>query len=338
MNLEHTKVIRTLRLSLTCIFLFLITWYFQVPESGWALVTIWFVMYEYNTVGGVLAKSILRLTGTSLSAIYGLIVIYYCGNNPIINMLALIPGLFIYSYFFMGGTKTYIGTIGAVTLTIVLLNYNDVDAAIIRVFDVFLGILASMFMIRFFYPQYAKDQIVEIQVKQLEQLLQHINNYLDLTIPFEQVKTQCVEQELQLISSLSDYSRLLNEARIETKNNPGFVPGATKIMNQLRGLCRLLEIFVVYLSTDELRTDPWVHMQLHHLYQKLNTIKIQLIQHDDSLDTATDMPSPSLIEDPSITEITCLENKHAAESLIQEMHETVTLLQHALNRNPTPCA
>ena len=74
MGLDRQKIIRTLRLSLTCIFLFLMTWYYQVPESAWSLITIFFVMYEYDTVGGVFRKSVLRFTGTTLSAVYGVIV------------------------------------------------------------------------------------------------------------------------------------------------------------------------------------------------------------------------------------------------------------------------
>jgi uncharacterized membrane protein YccC len=107
-------------------------------------------MYEYTTVGGVLNKSKLRFVGTVFSAVYGIIIIYFGGNDPLINIFALIVGLFFYTYWFMGNDKTYTGTIGAVTLTIVLLNYNEVDVAILRVFNVILGILASVFMIRFF--------------------------------------------------------------------------------------------------------------------------------------------------------------------------------------------
>ena len=47
-------------------------------------------MYEYNTVGGVLNKSMLRFVGTVISALYGIIIIYFCGNDPIINIFALI--------------------------------------------------------------------------------------------------------------------------------------------------------------------------------------------------------------------------------------------------------
>ena len=60
MGIDREKTIRTMRLALTCIFLFFISWYYEIPESVWSLITIWFVMYEYNTVGGVLNKSMLR--------------------------------------------------------------------------------------------------------------------------------------------------------------------------------------------------------------------------------------------------------------------------------------
>ncbi len=141
-GIDNAKIIRTWRLALTCTFLFLFTWYMEVPERNWTLVTIWFVMYEYSTVGGVLTKSKLRFLGTFLSAVYGTIVVYFGGNNPILDIMALFPGLFIYTYFFMGNDKTYVGTIGAVTLTLILLNYNDLDTALMRVLNVFIWIIA----------------------------------------------------------------------------------------------------------------------------------------------------------------------------------------------------
>ncbi|MCW8396095.1 FUSC family protein [Legionella sp. PATHC039] len=101
-----------MRLSLTCIFLFLITWYYQAPESAWTLVTIWFVMYEYSTVGVVLTKSFLRFAGTALSAIYGMIVVHFFANSPLINIMALVPGLFLYTYFSWGEIKRILVPLG----------------------------------------------------------------------------------------------------------------------------------------------------------------------------------------------------------------------------------
>lgn len=153
--------IRATRLILANLILYLITWYYQIPEREWALITVWFVMYDYTYVGDVWLKSWYRFLGTIFSALYGLIIIYFFYNNVVIKMLAFIPAIFIYAYFFMDTKRAYIAIIGGVTLSIILLNHNDIGAAILRVFNVILGILMSMFMMRFFYPQYADKQAIK---------------------------------------------------------------------------------------------------------------------------------------------------------------------------------
>lgn len=279
MGIDQEKTLRVLRLSITCIFVFLITWYYQVPENGWALVTIWFVMYEYNTVGGVYTKSFLRITGTSLSALYGAFIVYFCANNPYINIMALIPGLFVYAYFFMGGDKTYIGTIGAVTLTIVLLNYNDIQSAILRVFNVMIGIVVSMVMIRLFYPVYSKDLMVETQLQWISKAIELVKNYLDPSISFQNMQQKTIEYEAVALANFGTYERLAHEAAMETTKSPDLIPYGIQFMHHFRNLCRLFSIFISYISTDELRNHPWIVEQFTDLLHELQTI-LQMLNEE----------------------------------------------------------
>lgn len=276
MGLDQQKIIRTLRLSLTCLFIFMITWYYQVPESAWALITIWFVMFEYTTVGGVFTKSFFRFSGTCLSAIYGMVIVYFCANNPLINMMALIPGLFVYAYFFMGGEKTYIGTIGAVTLTIVLLNYNDIDLAILRVFNIILGILGSMFMIRFFYPQYARDKIIEAQSIFLDHLASLLEDYLNPSKSLATIQDDYANHEHDMLEIIVSFNRLLSEAKMETKKIPLFVNHATTATWHLRHLFRLFNVFICYLSTNDIRSDLEIRHSLSQLLSTLRTMQLRL--------------------------------------------------------------
>ena len=278
MGLDSQKTLRTTRLSLTCLLLFLITWYFQIPESAWCLITIWFVMFEYSTVGGVFTKSYLRFVGTVLSALYGMIFVYFCANNPLINMMAFVPGLFLYSYFFMGGEKTYIGTIGAVTLTIVLLNYNDIDVAILRVFNIIIGILGSMFMIRFFYPQYARDKIIESQWNFMELFSYILTDYLDPSKSLATVKENYLHHEHDILEGFASFSRLISEAKIETKATPTFITHNMSAFLHVRHLFRLCSVFVNYLSTDELRLDKDIDNILSQLLFDLRAIQRKLEQ------------------------------------------------------------
>lgn len=262
MVIDQQKTIRTLRLSLTCILLFFITWYFEVPEYSWTLITIWFVMFEYTTVGGVFTKGKLRFLGTFFSAAYGLIIIYFCGNNAVVNMLALIPGLFVYAYFFMVGDKVYVGTIGATTLTIVLFNYNDIDLALLRLFNIMIGITGAMFMIRFFYPQFAKDKLIEVELDLIKLFSHILDNYLDETISLAMLKKDYLAHEHKFIDLFSLFQRYVMEATIETRRMPQLIPCQLDVIGHIRHLFRLFSVFVYYLTTDSMRKDPYIRENL----------------------------------------------------------------------------
>lgn len=324
MGIDQQKTIRTLRLSLTCIFLFLITWYYQVPESAWTLVTIWFVMYEYSTVGGVFTKGFLRFTGTALSAVYGMIIVYFCANNPLINIMALVPGLFLYAYFFMGGDKTYIGTIGAVTLTIVLLNYNDIDTAVLRVFNVIIGIIGSMFMIRFFYPQYARNKVLEVQLSFITQLADLLESYLDPEKSLATIHTEYLELEHKILDGFTFYNRHISEAKIETKNAPFFIPHSIAAMQHFRRLFRLFSVFIYYLSTEEIRADPWVCDQLSKLLSNLRMLQRKLLKQDEE-PKQTEISVGEPVEEEIIIETPNIQNKIATEAILNNMQKETAL-------------
>ncbi len=279
MGLDQQKIIRTSRLSLTCIFLFLLTWYYQVPESAWCLITIWFVMFEYTTIGGVFTKSLIRFLGTFLSAVYGMIIVYCCANNPIVNIIAFVLGLFVYAYYFMGGEKTYIGTIGAVTLTIVLLNYNNVDVAILRVFNVILGILGSMFMVRFFYPNYARDMLLQLHIDLIENLAHIVDDYLNLTLSQATNKVNCSVREQAIFAKFTEFNRLINEAKIETRKTPLFIIHNKAALQHIRHLFRLINVFVFYLTTEDMRSTPWIRADLSQLLSNFQHLQHALAHH-----------------------------------------------------------
>jgi len=276
MPFESIFFIRTLRLSLTCIILFFITWYYQVPESAWCLITIWFVMYEYTTIGGVFTKSLYRFTGTFLSSVYALLIIYFCQNNIVMNLLALAPGVFLYSYFFMDDERSYIAIIGCVTLTIVLFNYNRIDLALIRTFNIMLGIGGSLFMIRFFYPQYARDQLIKVQSQLVDLLSKMIKNYIDTSKPLVAMKKNYGQYEREIIHQAVVFHRLVGEAKLETKATPLYTTYHDKAFEHIGHVFRLTSVLVNYVITDKIRFDPWVIEQTQLLLSDLQSIQNKL--------------------------------------------------------------
>ncbi len=273
MGFDNGKIIRTIRLVLTCFLLFLITWYYEIPEKIWSLITVWFVMSEYSSVGGVLKKGLFRFLGTFLSAVYSMIIVYAFSNNVVMNIIAFAIGVFIYAYYFMDGDKMYIATIGSVTLTIALLNINQLDVAILRTFNIIIGIIGSIFMIRFFYPQYARDEIIEIEKNFIKKLSSILDSYLDQSKSLDCVKADFLKAELNIIPGLTSFNRHLGEAKIETRKIPDYEIHHLKAIEHIRHLFRIIGVFVNYLTTDETRLTPWIHDEINQLLMHLCNIQ-----------------------------------------------------------------
>lgn len=303
--------------------LFLLTWYYQLPEREWSLITVWFVMSEYTAVGGVLKKSFYRFAGTFLSALYGMIIIYFFDNNVMINILALTAGVFFYMHYFIEGEKTYIGVIGCVTLTIVLLNHNDLDAALLRSFNIIIGILASVFMIRFFYPRYAYDNVIEEQLNFVKQLATALDTYLDPDKTFVMVQADYQRIEKNIITHLATFDRHLSEARLETLTTPSFLIANQIAIEHVRHLFRLLSVLIQYLATDELRLNTTINYMLFEVLQRLSHAGDLLRQSvgqkeiDAPMNLDTEKKSPS---------------ENTIETLINTMNNEVISLTHAIEQ------
>ena len=265
--------IRAARIILANLILYLLTWYFQIPEPEWGLITIWFIMYDYTFVGGVWIKSCYRFLGTLISAIYGLLIIYFFYNNVVINMLAFIPPIFIYAYFFMDTERSYIALIGGVTLSIVLLNHNDIGAAILRVFNVILGIIMSMFMIGFFYPQYAKDAIIKNQLDVLSQMVKTFDAVLDLGLTRVKWKDAQRANQVELNRLVSLFEKNLKEAQHEMKKDPEFWAAYQKEIRVMHTIIGLNNAFLNFVSTTKCHSDERVKNHIGNILKKLVSIQ-----------------------------------------------------------------
>ena len=279
-------------------------------------------MYEYTTIGGVFTKGIYRFVGTFLSALYAMVIIYFCQNNILVNVLALTPAVLLYSYYFMDGEKTYIAIIGSVTLTIVLLNYNRLDLAILRTFNIILGVIGSMFMIRFFYPQYARDELIKAQAEFMTQLSQMLTNYLDPTLPLTAIKENSKLYERTMAAHFTAFARLVREAKIETPKTPLYATYHMQAFEHIGHIFRLICVLTNYLTTDKTRTDPQIIAHARKLLSDLQLIRT-------SLENAREMQSSVLI--PTLNKAAKIpasrdQNTKFVKTIFNHIHEEITLL------------
>ncbi len=326
MGFNQQKIIRALRLCLTTLILFFFTWYYKIPEGIWSLFTIWLVMGDYNTVGGVFTKSLYRAAGTTLSAVYGLILIYFFHNNFFINLLALTPAVLVYCYLFMDGDKAYIATIGSVTLTLILLNYNQIDIAIIRTFNILLGIVASVFMIRFFYPQFARDELLVIQANILFLTSQMITGYMDKSLSVADIKKLHSEYEQNIYKQFTLINRLIVEAKIETAKTPEYVIYTKSAYEHLRHIFRLTSLFSHYFTSDYIRDNITSINNFETLLSKLKTTRLK-IEEEHSLPTELPVTLEKILPIKASRD----KNTQFIEILFDNLNEEIDLLDADFN-------
>lgn len=243
-------------------------------------------------------------------------------------MMALVPGLFVYSYFFMGGERTYIGTIGAVTLTIVLLNYNDVDTAIIRVFNIILGIFGSMLMMRFFYPNYARDQVIATLANFLDEFCLIIEDYLNPSNSLASIKERYIAHDHQILDYVTSFKRLVTESKMETKNTPEFVSHNLAALNYIRHIFRLLGVFVFYVTTEDIRENTTINTRLHTILLDLRRMQRMLKQ----VTFVEKKPAKSKCKENIKLAKTAEANKQFIETMLSNMDKEILLLEDEIKK------
>ncbi|HAU1387710.1 TPA: FUSC family protein, partial [Legionella pneumophila] len=186
------------------------------------------------------------------------------------------------------------------------------------------GVIGSMFMIRFFYPQYARDKVLEIQLNFITLLANLLESYLNPTQSLAAVQTKYLDYERKMLDGFTLYNRYIGEAKIETKKAPFFIPHSIAAMQHFRRLFRLFSVFVYYLSTEEIRSDPWVCDQLSKLLCNLQSLQRKLLKQDEGPIGGDIMAAEP--EEEIVIETPNIENKIATEAIVNNMQKEIALL------------
>jgi uncharacterized membrane protein YccC len=144
--------------------------YIGMSDGIWVIMTCAIILFDNPTLGGTINKSHLRFWGTFFAAAFSLIFIVGFANNVIINLLGVVIGTFLAAYWYMDTAQGYIGGLISWTLPIILLNNNDIKSAFLRLMNIIIGIIVSYIMLRYFYPEYARDNMLKSMHKTLVEL------------------------------------------------------------------------------------------------------------------------------------------------------------------------
>lgn len=131
-------------------------------NSVWVLITIAVVMGSQAIIGQQVLRGAMRMIGTILGAILGILTIYYV-SNPILIFCILIIAAFFFSKFASsrGTDVTYVAVLGMVTFCLIVFTTGaNLHYAEMRVIEIFLGIIITLLVSRFIFPLNARRAVI----------------------------------------------------------------------------------------------------------------------------------------------------------------------------------
>ncbi len=103
---------------------------------------------------------------------------------------------------------------------------------------------------------------------------------------------------------------------METPKTPFFVMRCLGVKNHFQELIRLLSILIAHLSTDYLRTDPWVQKQCTDICSRLEIIKRTLLQQPLAMPT----------DEQDLNEIEPIEAQQFVQELFTQINNIIDMI------------
>jgi uncharacterized membrane protein YccC len=148
------------------------------PSSQWIIISVIVVMCAQIYVGGMLQKSYLRLLGTLLGCLVASATILLLGHSFLTVLIAVTLAAFLFSY--LATTKdsfNQMGTLGAVTTIIILLSSEPtLSVAVMRFFEISIGIMIAALVSQFIFPIHARTHLRRAQAATLAQIKDYYIN------------------------------------------------------------------------------------------------------------------------------------------------------------------
>lgn len=272
MNFTQSQFTRAARLSVAMIISFVYVAYIGISDGIWVIMTCAIILFDNPTLGGTINKSHLRFWGTFFAAGFSLIFIIGFANNVIINLCGIVIGTFLAAYWYMDTAQGYIGGLISWTLPIILLNNNDIKSAFLRLINIVIGIVISYIMLRYFYPEYARDNMLRSMKNTLIELKALLLSISDSQLNAEQIQSLYLNHESKILTEINSFNRWQTEAKWETKKAPEYVDAAVLAYLHIRRLYRLLSVVIFHFNCHEIRHDLKIQPRFTQIRQQLDEI------------------------------------------------------------------
>ena len=158
-----------------------------------------------------------------------------------------------------------------------LINYNNLDVVVLRPFNIIIGLIIALGLIRYFYPQYARDLVIKTLADMLLQLINILDVFLDKSQSVQTVKDNFLLHENTFLADFANFKRFNEEARFETRKAPSFVNKNMSAFGCIKRIYHLVSVFVFHLANDRLRSNLIINDNIIQVRDYLNVFRLKLI-------------------------------------------------------------
>ncbi len=275
--------------GLACLLGLLITHLTGLPNSQWVIITIIVVMSGQLNVGGLLQKSFMRFCGTLAGG--GVAMLALCMPHHTLLWLETASIFAIIGFAYVSGSNaaiSYVGTLGAATVVIVLLGNNTTFAyGIDRIIEILIGITIALSVSLSVRPIHARHLIPQQITLILLQLIEFHQQACTFNALSPSDSTHFLDVEETLRQHLLALRRLTTEASREPGKQRFSAIRLREIEQDIRQLMRgMLHLHYALAHIPDLATQPLTLEALSAwqaaIQQQLETIAHKLSRSKDA--------------------------------------------------------
>ncbi|MES2216870.1 MAG: FUSC family protein [Pseudomonadota bacterium] len=212
-TLDYERTIHSVKTALAVLLGLIVASLLPFHADQWLIITILVVMCAQINVGSMLTKSSMRFVGTSTGSIIAALTLFTFGVNPAIIGAVIASAAILFSYIATGENRySDAGTLGAVTITVILLGQNPtIVTAWQRFVEISLGIVVAALVSQFVLPIRARDHLHRMQAITIEQL----KKYYEFIFIKRNTETDLYELDETIVKSLSAQRSLAKQSARE---------------------------------------------------------------------------------------------------------------------------
>jgi uncharacterized membrane protein YgaE (UPF0421/DUF939 family) len=211
-SLDYYRTIHCLKTAIACLAGMALEKHFNWPSGQWVPITIIVVMSAQTHFGAALQKAYMRFLGTVSGVIIAVATLFIFDNNPwIIFTIVFISCVFFTYIASSGGSTSYAGTLGGVTVILILASTNaTIEQALSRGLYIIIGIVIALLVSRFIFPIHAREKLRLNVAKTLRDL--HQLYFKTIQTDLSQQTSQESKLDKIIMENLALQPQLIEEA------------------------------------------------------------------------------------------------------------------------------